>query len=672
MSLSPSHPAVASTTMVDVLRARALETPRRVAYTFLRDGEVEEAPLTYAALDEQARAIAAWLQEEGMAGERALLLHPPGIEFVAAFFGCLYAGVVAVPAYPPRLNRPDARIQEIAADAEAKLVLTTADVLSGVEARRSQTPGLTGLRWLAADTLPLDLADRWRDPTLDAQGLALLQYTSGSTVTPKGVMVSHANILDNSGRLDRVLVHGESSVGITWLPHFHDMGLIYGLLQPVYRGYPCYVMPPAAFLQRPVRWLQAITRFKGTHSGGPNFAYDLCASRVTPAQREGLDLSRWQVAFNGAEPVRRDTLQRFVDAFGPCGFQASAISPAYGMAEATLMISIRRGTPLVFYRARAADLERNRACAAPEGDADARTLVGCGRGEGVTRMVIVDPRTLSACPPGQVGEIWVAGASVAQGYRNRSEETERTFRGFLAGSTEGPFLRTGDLGFMVDGEIYVTGRLKDLIIIRGLNHYPQDLEQTVEASHPALRASAGAAFSVDVDGVERLVIVQEVERTQRNSDLDEVVRAIRRAVTDEHEVDAYAVVLIRPGSIPKTSSGKIQRGACRVGFTEGSLNVLREWRRPAERPEAPTVPAGPGASRNESAITAWLVSRLARESGMDPDEIDLGQPFASYGVDSARALLLVGDLETWLGRDLPPIVLWNYPTVEALARHLAA
>jgi acyl-CoA synthetase (AMP-forming)/AMP-acid ligase II/acyl carrier protein len=674
MSFAVSNPEVAATTMVDLLRARALETPDRIAYRFLRDGEVEEAALSYAALDEQARAIAAWLQEAGVAGERAILFHPPGVEFVAAFFGCLYAGVVAVPAYPPRPNRADPRIQQIVADSQARIALTTEAVRATLEPRRSQVPGLASLRWLASDVLDTGLAARWRPPALDGDALALLQYTSGSTLTPKGVMVTHGNILANSEQIDRVIRQTPDSLSVSWLPHFHDMGLIYGIIQPLYKGFPSVLMAPAAFLQRPLRWLQAMSRWGGTLSGGPNFGYDLCINRITEEERSGLDLSRWSVAFNGAEPVRASTMEGFARAFSPCGLRKEALAGAYGMAESTLMVTIThpgRGPKL--FRAAGAELERNRVVPAPADDPEARTIVGCGPIPAVPRVVIVDPHLSTPCPSGEVGEIWVSGPSIAQGYWNRPEETARTFGARLARTGEGPFLRTGDLGFVSDGELFITGRLKDLIIIRGLNHYPQDIEQSVQASHPALRPGAGAAFSVEVDEEERLVIVHEVERTQRHSDLDEVVAAIRRAVTDEHEVEVHAVALIRPASIPKTSSGKIQRQGCRRAFLEGSLSILHEWRRPAAaRPDSPAEAPAAAASRSESEIVGWLVARLARESGMHPDEIDLGQPFASFGVDSARALLLVGDLETWLGRRLPPIVLWNYPTVEALARHLAA
>jgi acyl-CoA synthetase (AMP-forming)/AMP-acid ligase II/acyl carrier protein len=666
-----SSPALRSATMVDRLRAQAQETPDRVAYVFLRDGEVEEAALTCAALDARARAIGAWLQVEAQPGDRALLLYPPGLEFVAAFFGCLYAGVAAVPAYPPRVNRPDPRIQEIAADSRPKVVLTTEPVRAALAARPEVVAGLASARWLATETLAADLGLRWREPVVEPDTLALLQYTSGSTFTPKGVMVTHGNILANQVSIDRAIHQTRESVSVSWLPHFHDMGLIYGVIHPLYKGFLGVLMAPAAFLQRPLRWLQAMSRYGGTLSGGPNFAYELCTARLSSEEKATLDLSRWEVAFNGAEPIRASTLQEFARAFAPCGLRAGALGGAYGMAEATLMVTVgEKGAGPVVLRARGADLERNRFAPAPADEPDARELVGCGPPAASTRVRIVDPQTGQPCPPDVIGEIWVAGPSVAKGYFGRPEETARTFGAVLPGEP-GTFLRTGDLGFVHGGQLYVTGRLKDLIIIRGLNHYPQDIENTVEGSHPALRPAAGAAFSVEAEGEEQLVVVHEVERSQRHGELDEVVAAIRRAVVDAHELEPYAVALIRPASMLKTSSGKIQRRACRTAFLEGRLALLHEWRRPARSAAADTAPAA-GAPRTEEEITAWLAARLARESGLDGDELDLEQPFASFGLDSARALLLVGDLEGWLGRRLSPVVLWNYPTVQALARHLGS
>ena len=677
MSHALARPRAGCSTLVELLRQRALEAPDRVVYTFLKDGELEDpTELTYGRLDEQARAVAAWLQERGAAGERALLLYPPGLEFMAGFFGCLYAGVVAIPAYPPRSRRKDARLHEIVADAQASVALTTSATLSGLEGLRAEDPVLGGLRWLATDDLPLGAG--WRAPRITHDTLAFLQYTSGSTVAPRGVMVTHANVLHTSEDLYLGTRIGEASISVSWLPHFHDMGLMSGVVTPVYRNYPIYLMPPASFLQRPARWLQALSHYRATHAGGPNFAYELCARKVAPEQRALLDLSSWIVAFSSAEPVRKQTLDLFAETFAPCGFSKEAFYPAYGLAEATVKVSGKRlGGPPTFQTVEAGELDRHRVVAAREGDPGTRTLVGCGRGELDTRIVVVQPDTRQACAPGEVGEIWVSSSNVALGYWNRPRETEATFGARLA-SGEGPFLRTGDLGFLLDGELFVTGRLKELVIIRGLNHYPQDIERTVQGSHPALRPDAGAAFSVDRDEEESLVVVQEVDRLHRSPRVDEIVAAIRRAVTEEHEVSPGAVVLIRHGTILKTSSGKIQRGACRAAFLEGSLHVVGEWRsaEPAAGttlapPALDAVPAADG-PRSEREITAWLIARLSAVSGIDSEEIDLGQPFAAFGLDSARALVLVGELETWLGQRLSPVVLWNYPTIEALARQLAA
>jgi acyl-CoA synthetase (AMP-forming)/AMP-acid ligase II/acyl carrier protein len=654
-------------TIVDVLRARARHTPERTAYLFLHDGEVEGPPLRYADLDARARAIAARLQEQGAPGERALLLFPPGLEFVTAFFGCLYAGVVAVPAYPPRANRPDARIQEIAANSQPRFVLTTAAVQSALATRG--TPFGEGLSpvWLATDEIADAAAEGWREPAGDVRGLALLQYTSGSTRAPKGVMVSHRNIMANSADFARTMRQDEGSLSVSWLPHFHDLGLIWGILQPLYSGYPAVLMAPAAFLQRPLRWLAAISKYRATVSGAPNFAYDLCTARITAEERAQLDLSRWEISINGAEPVRQTTLKAFAETFAPCGLHPETVRPGYGMAECTLMITLGpKGSRTVVCRADAAALERHQVVPSPNGDA--RIVVGCGPLVEEPRIVIADPQTGRPVPDGEVGEIWAKGASVAEGYWNQPEETARTFAAVRTDTGEGPFLRTGDLGFVREGELFITGRLKDLIIIRGLNHYPQDIEATVEGSHQALRPGAGAAFSVDVGGDERLVIVQEVDRVHRHGAMDDVFAAIRRAVTEEHEVEPWAIVLIRPATVRKTSSGKIQRLASRADFLAGNLSVVAEWRKPEVREEAMAGPAG--APRTEADIAGWLLARLARESGIEAEEIDLGQPFAAFGLDSARSLLLVGDLEGWLGRRLNPVVLWNYPTVESLARHL--
>lgn len=589
-------PSVECSTLVELLRRRALYQPDRRAYTFLVDGETEEAHLTYEELDRQARTIGALLQSVGAAGGRALLLYPPGLEYIAAFFGCLYAGVVAVPVYPPnpvRLERTLPRFRAIANDAQPLVALTTSPILSVADALFTQDPDFQAIHWLTTDNIAGDLAEEWQDSdVVESDSLAFLQYTSGSTAAPKGVMVAHSNLLHNLSLIHQCFEVTPDSRGVIWLPPYHDMGLIGGLLQPLYGGFPVTLMSPLDFLQRPLRWLQAISRYKGTHSGGPNFAYDLCVRKITPEQRATLDLSSWELAFNGAEPVRCETLERFASAFEPCGFRREAFYPCYGLAEATLIVSggLKAALPIT-YAVQGETLESARVVATSGEEEGVRTFVGCGQALGDQKIVIADPESFIQCPPDQVGEIWVSGPSVAQGYWNEPEGTEHTFRAYLADTKEGPFLRTGDLGFLRDDELFVTGRFKDLIIIDGRNHYPQDIELTVEQSHPSLRAGCCAAFSVDAGGEERLVVVAEVKRgyepdrrqeqvqpaldSARGSLLDvkEVIRAVRRAVAEYHDLQTHDILLLKAGSIPKTSSGKIQRHACRAGYLAGSLNV---------------------------------------------------------------------------------------------------
>ncbi len=563
-------------TLVELLRYRASTQPERIAYIFLRNGETEEAGLTYGELDQNARAIAAHLQSLDAQGERGLLLYPPGLEFISAFFGCLYAGVVAIPAYPPRRNQNLFRLQAIIADSQARFTFTNAALFPTLENQWAKDSELAEMQWVVTDEIDHHLSANWQEPTLEKNTLAFLQYTSGSTGTPKGVMVSHHNLLINSAFIDHVWGHDQDSVMVTWLPTFHDMGLIYGVIQPLYKGFLCYMMAPANFVERPLRWLQALSDKKATHSAAPNFAYDLCVRKIPPEKRATLDLSHWRMTLNGSEPVRAEVLKKFAEAFQVSGFKATALCPGYGLAEATLVVTaVSYDSPSYFYPVQANALEKNKIVGATETDSNVQTLVGCGWTTIDTQIVIVNPETLKSCPPEIVGEIWVSGSTIAQGYWGKPQETQDTFQAYLADTGAGPFLRTGDLGFIKDGELFVTGRLKEIILIRGRNNYPQDIEYTVQNSHPALRPSCGAAFTVEVKGEERLVVVQEVERTWlRKIDIDEVNRAIRKAVVQEYDLQVYAIALIRTGSLPKTSSGKIQRRGCRAKFLEGSLTIL--------------------------------------------------------------------------------------------------
>ena len=568
--------------LVELLRARAAEHSSRVAFRFLPDGETEESQLTYEALEARARTIAASLEAQSAAGERALLFYPAGLEFIAAFWGCLYAGVVAVPVFPARLHRQIPRLLGIAADSEARFALTTAKICGQSKELFRRVPDLKKLQWLATDEASDSDAAEWNASDASRETLALLQYTSGSTAAPRGVMVTHGNLLHNLACLREVFQFSTESVSVTWLPHYHDMGLIGGLLQPVFAGGEMVVMPPSTFLQRPVRWLAAATRYRATTLVAPNFAYDLCARKISAEQRASLELSAVNVALCGAEPVRSDTLTRFAEIFAPRGFRHQAFRPAYGLAEATLIVSgcsdgVGNSTRAVV----AEDLQKNSVKTAQDGATGSRVLAGCGGTAPGLAVKIVDPETLLPAGPERVGEIWVCGPSVANGYWQKPRETAETFGAHLA-SGEGPFLRTGDLGFIDQGQLFVTGRRKDLIIIRGSNHYPQDLEQTVERCHRALRPDCGAAFSLETDGAEQLVIVQElIDETSAPS--EDVVSAIRRALIDSHEVQPSAVVLIEPRTIPRTSSGKIQRYACREAFLTGALDVVHEWREKESR-----------------------------------------------------------------------------------------
>jgi len=527
----------AASTWVEVLCNRAQLQPHRTAFTWLADDPACDVHISYAALDFRARAIGALLQQHGPPGERALLLVPPGLDFIAALFGCLYAGWVAVPAYPPPLNQRLDRIHSIASDAEPAVALTTAATLARIGSRVADDAKLSDLRWCAID---IDPAEPTEPAVISGDSLAVLQYTSGTTATPRGVMLSHANLLHNARQIQLRFEADSTSQGVIWLPPYHDMGLVGGILEGVLAGFPIALLAPVAFLQKPARWLTAISRTRATISGGPNFAFDLCVDRISPAEREGLDLSSWRVAFNGSEPVRAATLERFANAFAPSGFKQEAFYPCYGLAEATLMVSGgSAAAPPVLLQ-----LE------------DGGSVTGCGNSINDQRIEIVDQ------------EIWVAGPSVSAGYWRQPDLNAEVFGAYLDNG-DGPFVRTGDVGFLKDDELFVTGRLKSVLIMNGRKIQAEDLEASL--------GQTCVAFSLDTHEQERLVIVHEVPKGHPPEEYPELAKHVRRRIGEDHQLPVGKIVLTRSRGIPRTSSGKLQRARCRDAYVAHELPILYEW-----------------------------------------------------------------------------------------------
>ncbi|MCA9658182.1 MAG: AMP-binding protein, partial [Myxococcales bacterium] len=655
--------------LVQLLQHRARDTPQALYYRILQTGDVDGPTVeaTWADADRSARRIAAHLQELGLAGERALLLYPPGDAFIAAFYGCLYAGVIAVPAYPPdptRLARTLPRLRRIAEDADVAVVLAPEVICLMAQALAKTEPRLSALRWVASDAVAAGLEDQWTAPAVDQDSVALLQYTSGSTGDPKGVIVTHGNLLHNSSLIRRGFAHPERAVGLIWLPHIHDMGLVGGVIQPVYANLEVTFMSPLDFLRRPLRWLEAITATGAHTSGGPDFAYRLCLRKIADAELDRLDLSSWRVAFTGAEPVRADTLAAFADRFARCGFDRRAFYPTYGLAEATLLVSGNVGAPRppIDLRVDADALAGGRVRASDAVDRS-RALVSCGPVAADYEVAIVDPETRRRCPADAIGEIWLRGPSVAGGYWERPEESAATFNATLEGGAGG-FLRTGDLGFLRGDELFVVGRLKDLLIIRGRNVYPQDIEAAAQEAHPHVRAGCVAAFGVDVGGEERAVVVAEVDPRGAPLDAEAILQAVRARVAEELELELHVVSLLARGGLPKTSSGKIQRRATGAAWTSGELEELA-------RAEAPALPryAGPSEAAPADADGAIDTLRrlLAAHLGVAPEHIDPRAPLRSYGLDSLALVELTGQIEELFRRPLETLTLFSFPTIEALA-----
>ncbi|MBX4967759.1 AMP-binding protein [Rhizobium binae] len=666
-------------TLVELLGQRAASPCD--GYTFLKGGEIEIGSLSFDQLDARARTIATELRSSIPPGSRALLLYPQGLDFIEAFFGCLYAGVIAVPAYPPKRNQKNLRLQAIVHDTDAAAVLTVsrlADECSRAFASRRHVTRIITTDHISTQ----DATDGAALVSVAPDTLAFLQYTSGSTGSPKGVMVTHRNLIANLSSLAATYRTDPTSTMVTWLPAFHDLGLIYGLLLPLYGGFRSVLMEPAAFFQRPARWLEAITKYRGTHAGGPSSAYEHCVREVTDAELAELDLSSWASALNGAEPVQAETLERFRARFAANGFRPSAFSPAYGLAEATLVVSCVHGAEQMQTYEVAADVRQDNSYVVPAtSTATGSRLVGCGRLIDDFEARIVDPETLSECTPGQIGELWIKGSSVAQGYWQKPNATDETFRAHISTSeTNGDnYLRTGDLAALVGDQLVIAGRRKDMMILRGRNFYPQDIEWAASQADPALRGGIGAAFTVEEMGDARIVLVHEVGRVHRhNIDVDRVARSIYRATLAYADAPIDEIVFVMPGQVLRTSSGKIQRSACRQALADNTLALVGRWRATGNlsgasgpvRIEPPPLDDAPRTLSLEDAIRDLIVKEVAATCHLSDYQVRSFDPLINYEVDSLAIHLIAMQLEEMLGISVAAEQLLRFPSINAISIHL--
>jgi acyl-CoA synthetase (AMP-forming)/AMP-acid ligase II/acyl carrier protein len=659
MPTSPRAPTIAA-----VLRAQADRRGAVTAYRYLEDGESETRSITYSELEIEARAVAARLQETAQRGDRALIMSDDSIDFVRAFMGCQLAGVIAVPVSPPFPSQRGRRVETLRAighNCGARIMLTSwpqefRDRVQGV------APELGDLRWIAVDEVPTSAAAEFRDHSVRADDVSFLQYTSGSTSTPRGVIVTHDMLAHNEAYIQRATDVDEHDIMVSWLPLFHDMGLIGGVLPSVYSGLQTVLMPPVAFARRPLNWLQAISRYRATVTAAPDSAYRLCVEKIDEEERAQLDLGSWRLALNGAEPLAASTLEAFVETFGPCGFDRRSWYPTYGLAECTLMATAPE--PGAGAKTLAVQSEALRSGRMTPGED--KVILGCGKPTMHRRIELVDPDTARCVEAGMVGEIWIAGPDVARAYWGLPDESGRVFEAQLAGTGEGPFLRSGDLGFMWDGELYVTGRLKDVIIVGGRNHYPQDIEATVLSVHRSLVDGACAAFTVPRDGRERVVVVAEMvgARLRRGVDLEELARRITSAVASEHGIALAEVALVNRKSVPRTSSGKVQRRACCAAFEAGGLSRAQTCTLDGDVVELPSP------EERRRTLRRLLVEQIESVLRVSSHTTDTTVPFQELGLDSLMTAELRERLEAALGQRLSPTMFFAHPTTDRLVQQL--
>jgi len=568
-----------NSTIVESLLEHSQKQPDNLSFIFLPNGEEEGDKLTFGELVVKIKSLAAELQDKYSQGDRAILIFTPGLEFIVGYMACLFSGILPVPVFPPHKTRLQQQIPvvlNIIKDSSPKLILTESEYRLSTSEKYEELPELKGIPWECSDFASPYSATNWKFPVIDGNSPAFIQYTSGSTGNPQGVVVTHDNLIHNLSCIQQYFESTTKTRVVSWLPPYHDMGLIGCILQPIFVGFLSVLMPPVSFLQRPFRWLKTITNYHINFGGAPNFAYELCHKRISPEQRDELDLSSWNMAFNGSEVIYLETLRNFYNYFAPCGFRPQSFFPCYGLAESTLIVTGIRKSDL------ASDYNLNDNITRYLNDNQESTTqsrVNCGYPIMGTEVKIVDPETQIECPEQEIGEIWVKGRSVAQSYFNKKEKSEKTFRATLADTGYGPFLRTGDLGFMFKGQLYITGRIKNLIICNGTNHYATDIENTVLQSHPAIGEHACAAFSIEVDTTEQLIIMAELDsrflRNHPETKLTDVEQAITNSISLNHEIKVYNIVLLENKRIPKTTSGKIKRDAAKEDYFQYYSNGLK-------------------------------------------------------------------------------------------------
>jgi amino acid adenylation domain-containing protein len=657
-------------TLIDVLRSKASEKPDHVCYTFLVGGGQETIRATYQQIEKKAMAIAARLQQICTSGERAILVYPSGLDFIPAFFGCLYAGVIAVPCYPPREKRDLASLRLIAEDCKSRLVLTNQLLYSIAQTQLDQIPELNDFTWLATDEIPEDvLSTEWKEPAISGEAIACIMYTSGSTRAPAGVMLSHNNILQSGISISHELEFRPEDVLLSWVSYFHVMGLIFSVLGPIYEDIPIILFPPESFSERPMRWLQAISDYRATISLAPNFAFDICVAMSTAQERSALDLSCWRLAGTGAEAIRYETIMKFAETFARCGFHREAFYSGYGLTEATVLVTRKQ----VFHGQGFLTIQRSamndsRVVEVSTDSSDAVRLVSCGKALINQSIKIVHPINQSHCSPTEIGEVWISGSCVSRGYWNKPTQTKETFNAYTTDTAEGPFLRTGDLGFLKDEELFITGRNKDLIIIRGRNHYPSDIELSVESSHPHIRSGGSAAFSIPVDGEEQLVIVLEHRRGIDVVEVEAISQSVRLAIAQEHHLPVHAIVVVQPGSIPRTGIGKIQRFKCRDDYlssrlaTIGISTLSDRLAEPVSKDLPPSSPLTP---------LEYDLSEIFKQV-LSIERIGIHDDFFALGGNSLLATQVVARACERFLIDLPAQTLFECPTVALLARRIDA